>query len=726
MRIYSKIVILFLLILCKSMSAQNTFKCEIKDSITYENIPGVYVMLSGTTKGVTSDTNGIAVLSGIPNGMQTLEISIVGYVKKTLNVNFPEKEITSVVPVVFLVPSSFDMEAITVTATRNNSRLDDLPIKVEVLGQDEMVEESGVKPGSIASMLMDNSGVQVQQISAASGNIEIKMLGLAGKYTQMLRDGHPLYEGFSGGLGVLSIPPLDLKQVEIIKGSVSTLYGGGAIGGIINFVSKEPTVEPELQVLVNASTLKEYTSNIYYSARTKKIGYSIFCGGTLQKAVDVDKDGFSDVPESKYYLLHPRVFFYFNKNTVLKTGVSVLSERRIGGDMQAVLHTPDTLHPYYEKNNTDRQTLDIDFDHTTPAKNIFSVKATISNCLKSIDITDAYFKGNQYSVYSEMSYLLKSRNHNTVMGLNFINESFVKADSLKIKFGNFSNNTEGVFIQDDWLLNEKLTIESGLRVDYQKDYNPFVLPRIAILYKFTKELSSRINAGTGYLVPNIFSDVNVVNNFNNVFPLSSSINTEKSEGVNAELNYFKAFKNELTLTLNQSVYYTKVENPVVLVTDSNNYISYQTAPYYIDTKGSDTYVRLTYEGVELYFGYTAMSPLSHKNSVSTSLPLTPKSKLSYIIAYEVEDKWLMGVESSYQSYQYLEDGSKVQGYWFYAAMVQRQIGKFYITLNCENVFDFRQNKIEQIVLSPYNNPVFKTLWAPIDGRVVNLALRFKV
>jgi outer membrane receptor for ferrienterochelin and colicins len=77
---------------------------------------------------------------------------------------------------------------------------------------------------------------------------------LDGRYTQILRDGYPLYAGFSGGLSILQIAPLDLKQVEVIKGAASTLYGGGAIAGLVNLVSKTPQEERELNFLANATS----------------------------------------------------------------------------------------------------------------------------------------------------------------------------------------------------------------------------------------------------------------------------------------------------------------------------------------------------------------------------------------------------------------------------------------------------------------------------------------
>jgi len=127
---------------------------------------------------------------------------------------------------------------VVVSTTRSNDRIENATTKVEVLGLEEMNEESTIKPGNIASILGDVSGVQIQQSSATSGNANVRIQGLDGRYTQIIRDGMPLYGGYSGGFGILSIPPLDLRQIELIKGSSSTLYGGGAIGGLINLVSK--------------------------------------------------------------------------------------------------------------------------------------------------------------------------------------------------------------------------------------------------------------------------------------------------------------------------------------------------------------------------------------------------------------------------------------------------------------------------------------------------------
>jgi outer membrane receptor for ferrienterochelin and colicins len=276
----------WLLLVTASAFGQTGRIIRVEDSITHEPIIGATIRTPSSSKpviGAVTNVNGVATMPSLPISVTALTVSAVGYETES----FP---LTTVSDTLFFQLHSQDesLDEVTVTSTRTNSRIEDLPIKVEVLGQEDMDEESAVVPGNVSSILGDISIIHVQRTSAVNGNQAIRMQGLDPKYTQILRDGLPLYEGFSGNLGVLQIPPLDLKQIEVVKGSVSTLYGGGAIGGMINIVSKSPTSEtPEFTALLNHSNLKETNLNAYYSQRYGKMGLTLFSGYTDQQAVDV-------------------------------------------------------------------------------------------------------------------------------------------------------------------------------------------------------------------------------------------------------------------------------------------------------------------------------------------------------------------------------------------------------------------------------------------------------
>jgi outer membrane receptor for ferrienterochelin and colicins len=120
-------------------------------------------------------------------------------------------------------------EDIIVEATRSGRRLQDEPLRVEVLAREEIEEKLLMRPGNIALVLSETGGLRVQVTSPALGGANIRVHGLDGRYTALLADGLPLAGGSGTSLGLLQIPPTDLGQVEVIKGSVSALYGASAL-----------------------------------------------------------------------------------------------------------------------------------------------------------------------------------------------------------------------------------------------------------------------------------------------------------------------------------------------------------------------------------------------------------------------------------------------------------------------------------------------------------------
>src|SRR6185436_16726833 len=82
----------------------------------------------------------------------------------------------------------------------------------------------------------------------ALGGSEVRLQGLRGRYAQILTDELPLSGLQPDAFSLMQVPPLDLARVEVIKGTTSALYGGSALGGIVNLVSRQPGGEPELVV----------------------------------------------------------------------------------------------------------------------------------------------------------------------------------------------------------------------------------------------------------------------------------------------------------------------------------------------------------------------------------------------------------------------------------------------------------------------------------------------
>jgi iron complex outermembrane receptor protein/outer membrane receptor for ferrienterochelin and colicins len=154
------------------------------------------------------------------------------------------------------------------------------------------------------------------------------------------------------------------------------------------------------------------------------------------------------------------------------------------------------------------------------------------------------------------------------------------------------------------------------------------------------------------------------------------------------------------------------------------YYQFYNAANSVVTKGFDTYISATLEGFEIYAGYTYTMATRNYMIVNKAMPLTPMHRAAFTIVREWESKgFRVGLESSYNGSQHRLDGSSTPGYLFMAAMADKKIGTHLrIVLNCENLLDYRQSKVESLYTGTISNPQFKELWAPIDGRVANLAI----
>ena len=131
-------------------------------------------------------------------------------------------------------------EKVIIQGTRLGRAISDEPVRVEIVNREEIEEKAIMRPGNISMLVAETGGVRVQTTAPALGNANIRLQGLFGRYTQLLSDGLPLYGGQATSIGLLQIPPTDINRVEIIKGSASSLYGGSALGGVINLISRTP------------------------------------------------------------------------------------------------------------------------------------------------------------------------------------------------------------------------------------------------------------------------------------------------------------------------------------------------------------------------------------------------------------------------------------------------------------------------------------------------------
>lgn len=674
------------------------------------------VRIQETGKGIAIDSTGFVILM-LTKGSYHLTVSSIGFVEKEISINILSDTIITVA----LEPQEEEMEEIIVQSTRTSRTIQHVPTRVEIISGEELEEKANMKPGDIRMMLSESTGIQTQQTSATSYNSSIRIQGLDGRYTQILRDGYPLYSGFSGGLSIMQIAPLDLKQVEVIKGSASTLYGGGAIAGLINLISKTPKDKREISVMTNVTSAKGLDVSAFYSQKFNKVGVTVFGSSNTSQPYDPANIGFTAIPKFERYTVNPRLFLY-GKNTTADVGFAYITENRIGGSMDYIKN--DTSG-YFEKNNTDRFTTQLGLNHSLNNRSHISFKNSYARFNRSIVIPSYTFKGLQHSSFTELSYSIQKAATHWIVGTNLLTDNFKENKQSVNQPRDYSYNTYGVFIQNTWSPLKKLTLETGLRGDYVKEYGVVLLPRMSALFKFSSVLTARLGGGFGYKTPTIFTEEAERMQFNSIQPINeNAIVNERSLGGNFDVNYSVSL-GKLGCSINQLFFYTYLNKPLIL-TSTEEGLEFQNANEHIDTRGMETNIKFSYHDFKLFFGYTYLDVNKHLGDSKSWLPLTARHRINNVLMYEKEEKLKIGLEAYYVSRQKLQDGSFGKCYWITGFMVEKLWKHFSVFINFENFTDTRQTKFDSIFTGSINNPSFKDIYAPVEGFVANGGFKVKL
>lgn len=421
----------------------------------------------------------------------------------------------------------------------------------------------------------------------------------------------------------------------------------------------------------------------------------------------------------------------------MNIGYSFTDEHREGGYLPALEGT----QPNAYRNITDlqRHTVDFDASHNTSETNAITLKGALSTFHRQNTDYQKLSDGRQSSLYLEGNNLKRFGKHQLIVGANLTVEAFRKnPDSTRLV--DYTYQTIGGFVQDDWQVGSTVAVQAGLRLDHHNTFGNFLLPRLSVKLKPSEPWTVRLSVGTGYKTPNLFVNqtpgaLNVSLIFPRLLPIDvANVKAEKSVGANMDIAYLKTFESGLSVQVDQAFYYTYVNSPVVsaFASTSSNLGAYTqliNAPYNLLSLGTDTYVRLEYDELELYLGYNHTlsrrdGPSSLGPSDNTYLPLAPQDKFSTTLAWEPEH-FRFGIEAAYVGSQYLYNNQKVANYWFFAGAAEYHYNDHWrLVLNAENLFNIKQANYETVVSGPVTQPTFRPIWAPLEGRIVNLALKF--
>ncbi|MFS4484370.1 TonB-dependent receptor [Hyunsoonleella sp. 2307UL5-6] len=709
------------IIMCFFVKAQ-TSDIQIKVVSETENEPllGATVYFQEFEKGAVTDFDGIATFNEIPNGEHIAIISFLGFETLKTIIQIPTNS-----DLIFKLKSGENqLDEIVLQSSRSTRTVKKIPTRIEFIGVEELGEKAIMNPTNISMVLRESTGIQMQQTSLSSGSTNIRIQGLDGRYTQLLRDGFPLYGGFSSGLSILQIPPLDLQQFEIIKGSSSTLYGGGAIAGLVNMVSKTPDEEPALDIMLTQTQALGSTANVFYSKRNEKFGISLYGSGHYQKAYDPEDDGFSNLPKTKSISFNPKFFYYPSDKTTFWLGLNGTYDDRIGGDITKIESGENGIHQYTEENISKRLSSQAVYKTQIDSISSLNIKNSVSFFDRNLTIPDFNFDGKQTNTFTEISYQKETSKADWIFGANLYTSNFDENDNATLQRDQ-KDITYGMFANNIYDLSENCILETGLRADYNTDFGFFPLPRISVLYKNDNGFSSRIGGGLGYKIPDIFTEEAEFINFENVLGINkSSLKAESSYGVNLDFNYQTRLFETIGFSINQLFYVTAINNGLLLNSTDSGMFAFENATDEILSKGAETNIKFTYKDFRWFLNYALIDTKLNYLAGNPQKPLTAKHNAGSVLMYESE-KWRIGYETYYTGKQFLSNGTETTDFVTMGLLLMRNFKFGSAFVNFENFTDRRQSRFSPLVLPPHENPEFPEIYAPTDGFIFSVGIIIK-
>jgi outer membrane receptor for ferrienterochelin and colicins len=621
-------------------------------------------------------------------------------------------------------------ETVIVTATRTDRRIEDEPLRVEVVPAEEVQEKIMMTPGDVSMLLNETNGLRVQTTSPSLGGANVRIQGLRGRYTQILADGLPLYGGQAGSVGILQIPPMDLGQVEVIKGVASALYGVSAVGGVVNFVSRRPSAEAR-EILLNR-TSHAGTDALLFVAQpiSERWGYTLLGGGHWQERSDLDADGWTDLPMYRRFVARPRLFWENGAGASVLVASGVTTERRRGGT-QPGRATPDGS-PFAEHLETTRMDGGVVARMVVGGGRILAMRGSGTVTRHEHAFGPVAERDSHRTVFGEASLTGASGVHTWVGGAAWQADAYRSRDVPRF---DYTYSVPGVFAQDDVVVNEMVTVSGSARLDGHSEHGIFLSPRLSALIRPAAAWTIRLSGGRGYFAPSPFTEDTEATGLVPLAPLGA-LDPERADSLSGDLTWAGA-----GLEVTGTLFYSRIRDaltvvetgtplfPIALVNAAGPTRTHGTeflARYHageLDVIVSHMYLRSTEPG-----GVYRNGSAPFLSGGRREVPLNPRHSAGLDILWQL-GPIRTGIELFYTGRQALEDNPyREEGspYLLWGALVDVKLtGRLRAYVNAENLGDVRQTRNEPLIRRARDAAGRWTIdaWAPLEGRTVNAGLR---
>jgi iron complex outermembrane receptor protein len=618
-------------------------------------------------------------------------------------------------------------ETVIVSATRSGRRLQDEPLRVEVIDGEEIEEKALMTPGSVAMLLGETSGLRVQTTAPSLGAANVRVQGLRGRYAQLLADGLPLYGAGGDSLGLLQVPPLDLGRVEVIKGAASALYGPAALGGVINLVARRAS-EDATEGLLNATSLGG-TDATAWLGRVPGGGWSWTLLGGLhtQARRDLDDDGWTDVAGYARGVARPRVSYESGAGTSLFLTGGLIAEDRDAGTIGAAV-APDG-QPFAERLETRRADVGGAWRRVFGAR-VLSLRGSWARNGQDRRFGEVRERGTRQTAFGELSLTGVRGRHTWVVGGAVQQDRYAPSD---VPRAAYRFTAPAVFVQDQVDIGPRASVSASARMDAHSEYGLLVGPRVSLLLRPAAAWTARVSVGGGAFAPTPFTEETDETGLARLAPLVG-LRAEQATSFNADLTWSRG-----PFEVTGTVFGSRVAHAVQLFTRPADAVTPVT-PWTValvnaddptHTWGTEALARYRKGAfvVMATHAWTRSTELDVDVSARREVPLTPRHALSLNAMLEGPEWGRAGIEAYYVGQQDLEDDpyrARSRSYVLIGALFERRVGRVRLFVNAENLLDVRQTK-DAPLIRPTRLPDGRWTvgaWAPLDGRVVNGGVRF--
>ena len=528
----------FALAACGSLRAQD-LRGVVRDA---ENQPlvGASVYWAGTTIGASTDAQGAFLLHRV-KGYDKLVASYLGFVNDTLDVK------NGVDKVAFALRS----EGVALEGVVVEGNLSGNFVKRDGIVKGEMISFAGLCKMAccnLAESFENSASVTVGYSDAISGARQIKMLGLAGTYTQILDENRPIMRGLSAPYGLSYTPGMWLNSIQVSKGVASVTAGHEAITGQINLEHRKPTDDERLFVnlyLDDELRPEANVSTAFPVTKDKKLSSVILLHGSMDtdaRKMDHNHDGFRDLPKSDQINVANKWLYAADNGTQVRWGWKFVQENRLGGMLD------------YKNTRTMREAMEKDWDwragdkkmplygsRNRNANGYFKVGMPVGPAVYDPDeqdemrsnlafvadfdhfSEDAYFGLNDYTGNQNSLALNLMYNHyftyrsSLIVGvqghLDYYREKllnptpWIAANSVRNYDFDRNEREAGAYAEYTYAIKDKFSVVAGLRGDYNHYYDRFFLtPRGHLKWNITPSTTLRASGGLGYRSTNVITD----------------------------------------------------------------------------------------------------------------------------------------------------------------------------------------------------------------------------